>query len=74
MRSLILFMAVTAFTGMVGGCAVFHAGAVLAQSFEDQKLIEVLPKYDGLVGKDTAVIVSLPMDVRYQHPGKDCRN
>ena len=47
--------------GMIGG-----AGA--AQNFEYQKLIEVLPRYDGLEHQSVAVLVDAPLDLLYTKP------
>jgi len=47
--------------GMVGA-----AGA--AQNFEYQKLIEVLPRYDGLEHHTVAVLVDAPLDLLYTKP------
>lgn len=50
------------------GCAVAKLVGGMAQSDEDQKLIEVLPKYSGLENKTVAVIVTADMSTQFEHP------
>lgn len=50
------------------GCAIFYGIGAMGESFESQKLIEVLPKYHDLPGHSVAVIVDAPLDVLYGHP------
>lgn len=52
----------------LGGCWAANLAGALGQAYEDQKLIEVLPKYEGLQGKTVAVIVDAGLDVLYQYP------
>jgi hypothetical protein len=50
------------------GCEAFRLAGAMAQADEDQKLIEVLPKYDGLENHSVAVIVDADMSTLYEHP------
>ena len=50
------------------GCMVAGLASALASAHEDQKLIEVLPKYTDLEGKSVAVLVDAGMDILYDHP------
>jgi len=51
-----------------GGCAIGFLGAGLAQNFEYQKLIEVLPRYEGLEHRTVAVIVDADLATLYEYP------
>lgn len=68
---------------LLGGCAsliaaiptilgVSNAGVIgaagAAQNFEYQKLIEVLPRYDGLEHHSVAILVDAPLDLQYTKP------
>ncbi len=48
-----------AFTNLIGG---------MSQNYEYSKLIEVLPKYDGLENHTVAVVVAVDMSVLYEYP------
>ena len=50
------------------GCAIGFLGAGLAQNFEYQKLVEVLPQYEGLEHKTVAVVVDADLATLYEHP------
>lgn len=52
----------------LSGCNIVGALGVPLQYMEEQKLIEVLPKYDGLEGKTVAIIVDTDLTTRYEHP------
>ena len=67
-RAAAILTALAALGATAGGCALFELGAALAQSHEDQKLVEILPKYNDLNGRTVAVIVDAPLDVLYEHP------
>ncbi|MBT4766764.1 MAG: hypothetical protein HOO04_00205 [Phycisphaerae bacterium] len=51
-----------------GGEAAAIGAAGAAQNFEYQKLIEVLPRYDGLEHHSVAVLVDAPLDLQYTKP------
>src|SRR5262245_23315495 len=53
---------------LLNGCEVAELVGGMAQANEDQMLIEVLPKYDGLQGHTVAVIVDADMSTLYEHP------
>ena len=52
----------------VGGCALVYAGGGMAQNFEYQKEIEVLPEYEGLEHRTVAVLVDSDLALRYERP------
>ena len=62
-----LLVAIPALSGGLGGCAIGHLAGAMAQNFEYQKELQVLPKYD-LEGKTVAVVVDADMGVLYEHP------
>jgi len=65
----VLFAAALAAAAMLlTGCEVGKLIGGIAQADEDQKLIEVLPKYDGLQGHTVAVVVDADMSTLYEHP------
>jgi hypothetical protein len=68
MKNLGLMIVLLAAGPLVGGCAGFHLFGAMAQAFEDQKQIEVLPKYDGLEGKTVAVVVDADLAMLYEYP------
>ena len=49
------------------GCGAFYLAGGMAQSFEYQKLIEVLPRYEGLEHKTVAVIVDADLGTLHQY-------
>jgi hypothetical protein len=51
-----------------GGCNVGRLFGGMAQNFEYQKKIEVLPKYDGLQNRTVAVLVEADLSTLYEHP------
>jgi len=61
-----LLSAIPAILGGGEAAAIGAAGA--AQNFEYQKLIEVLPRYDGLEHHSVAVLVDAPLDLQYTKP------
>ena len=61
-----LAAAIPAILGAGQAGAVGAAGA--AQNFDYQKLIEVLPRYDGLEHHSVAVVVDAPLDLQYTKP------
>lgn len=61
-----LLAAIPAILGGGEAAAIGAAGA--AQNFEYQKLIEVLPRYDGLEHHSVAVLVDAPLDLQYTKP------
>lgn len=58
----------TATAQAIPGCAATNLFGGLAQNYEYSKQIEVLPKYDDLVNKTVAVIVSVDMQLLYEDP------
>ena len=52
----------------VGGCALIYASGGMAQNFEYQKEIEVLPEYEGLEHRTVAVLVDSDLALRYERP------
>jgi len=54
--------------GLLGGCALVYAAGGMAQNFEYQKEVEVLPKYDGLEHRTVAVLVDSDLALRYERP------
>lgn len=50
------------------GCAGLNLLGAMSYSYEDQKIIEVEPAYDGLEGQRVAVVVDAGLDVLYEHP------
>lgn len=50
-----------------GGCGAFYLAGGMAQSFEYQKLVEVLPRYEGLEHKTVAVIVDADLGTLHQY-------
>lgn len=50
-----------------GGCGAFYLAGGMAQSFEYQKRIEVLARYDGLEHKSVAVIVDADLGTLHQY-------
>lgn len=53
---------------VMGGCAIGYIGAGMAQNFEYQKLVEVLPRYEGLEHHTVAVVVDADLATLYEHP------
>ncbi len=66
----ILAAAVLASVGLalLGGCAVVKLFGGMAQNYEYQKRIEVLPQYSGLEDQTVAVIVEADLSTLYEHP------
>lgn len=58
--------AISAALGASQAGVIGAAGA--AQNFEYQKLIEVLPRYDGLEHHSVAILVDAPLDLQYTKP------
>jgi len=59
----------------IGGCTTAAAlgglanlGGGMAQNFEYQKELQILPKYSGLEGKRIAVVVDADMSLLYDYP------
>lgn len=50
------------------GCAIGALVGGMAQNAEYQKLIQVLPEYEGLQGKTIAVLVNTDMSTLYEYP------
>src|SRR5262245_38504421 len=50
------------------GCAAGKLAGAMLQANEDQKKIEVLPKYKGLENQRVAVLVDADMSTLYEHP------
>ncbi|MCH2132290.1 MAG: hypothetical protein MK116_00935 [Phycisphaerales bacterium] len=67
-RSIVLCGILAATGAVAGGCALSYIGAGMAQNFEYQKLIEVLPKYEGLEHQTVAVVVDADLATLYEHP------
>ena len=61
-----LIAAIPTILGVSNAGVIGAAGA--AQNFEYQKLIEVLPRYDGLEHHSVAVLVDAPLDLQYTKP------
>jgi hypothetical protein len=61
-----LLPAISAALGASQAGVIGAAGA--AQNFEYQKLIEVLPQYDGLEHHSVAILVDAPLDLQYLKP------
>lgn len=68
MRTGILAVGLIAAVLASGGCAIMHLGGAMAQAWDEQKLVEKLPRYDGLENKTVAVIVDAPLEILYEHP------
>jgi hypothetical protein len=64
----LIAVAVAAASTLLTGCEIARLGGAMAQANEDQKLVEVLPKYDGLPGHTVAVIVDADMSTLYEYP------
>lgn len=63
--SLVLILA----TSMsLGGCAAANLFGGLSQNYEYQKLIQVLPEYEGLENRTVAVVVAVDMQLLYEDP------
>jgi len=65
---LVVLLVLPAFAVLMPGCMAAGLISALAGAHEDQKLIEVLPQYDGLEGKSVAVLVDAGLDILYDHP------
>lgn len=65
---LFMWLLVTVSIPVLGGCAIGFLGAGMAQNFEYQKLLEVLPRYEGLEHKTVAVVVDADLATLYEHP------
>lgn len=65
-----VMLALTAGAALVGsgGCALVYAAGGMAQNFEYQKEIEVLPAYEGLQHRTIAVLVDSDLALRYERP------
>lgn len=50
------------------GCVIGNLLGGMAQNAEYQKLIQVLPEYDGLEDKSVAVIVNTDLSTLYEYP------
>ncbi len=50
------------------GCAAFYLAGGMAQSFEYQKRVEVLARYEGLEHKTVAVVVDTDLGILHQYP------
>ena len=50
------------------GCELGKLVGGMAAANEDQMLVEVLPKYDGLQGHTVAVVVDVDMSTLYEYP------
>lgn len=70
MRSAMTWRAVAlaALTAPIGGCEIGLLAGGLAQNFEYQKVVEVLPEYRGLEGRKVAVVVNADPVTLYEHP------
>ncbi len=66
LRSLCL-LAVLALS-MSTGCAAVNLAAGMAQNEEYQKLLIVPAAYEGLAGKEVAVLINTNMTMMYEHP------
>ena len=66
----VLAAAVLASVGLarLGGCAVVKLFGGMAQNYEYQLRIEVLPQYSGLENQTVAVIVEADLSTLYEHP------
>jgi len=53
---------------LLDGCELGKLVGGMAAANEDQMLVEVLPKYDGLQGHTVAVVVDVDMSTLYEHP------
>ena len=53
---------------LLGGCAIGYIAAGMGQNFENQKLLEILPQYDGLEHQTVAVVVDADLATLYEHP------
>lgn len=67
-RTLLAAMALGMTSLVLGSCAAFHLAGAMAQNYEYQKLIQVLPEYDGLENRSVAVVVDSDMSTLYEHP------
>ncbi len=54
---------------LLAGCAAGNLLGGMAQNFEYQKKIQVLPKYEGLEHKTVAVVVNADLATLYEFPG-----
>jgi hypothetical protein len=53
---------------VAGGCALGKLVGGMAQNYEYQKKIEVLPRYAGLENRSIAVLVEADLSTLYEHP------
>lgn len=67
-RTLLASILLAASTLLLGSCAAFHLAGAMAQNYEYQKLIQVLPQYSGLEDQSIAVVVDADMATLYEHP------
>lgn len=67
LRSNVIFFALLCFVLLAEGCAAFYITGGMAQSFEYQKRIEVLARYDGLEHKTIAVVVDTDYGTLHQY-------
>jgi hypothetical protein len=56
------------FSSSLGGCAVASLIGGMAQNYEYQKEIEVLPEYEGLENRRVAILVDADLATQYQFP------
>ncbi|MDP6602085.1 MAG: hypothetical protein QGH76_07290 [Phycisphaerales bacterium] len=72
MRRLMLVMLALVLLLLSGfglGCAAAGFLGAAAQQFEDQKLVEKLPEYEGLEDRSVAVVIDMDLAIHYEHPG-----
>ena len=53
---------------LLEGCGAFYLAGGMAQSFEYQKRVEVLARYEGLEHKTIAVVVDTDLGTLHQYP------
>jgi len=68
MRRLMSALLAACFLLSIPGCVAAGLFSAMAQAHEDQKLIEVLPRYTDLEGQSVAVLVDAGLDILYDHP------
>lgn len=68
MRKKIAIAALLASSLAISGCAAAKLAGAMAQNWEYQKQIEVLPEYSGLEHKTFAVVVDADHATLFQHP------